>query len=59
MNDNVRLANYHRARGTKDITTSVADETDGVRWLCPEKVVDGRRPYAKEADIYRYGYIQL
>ena len=57
MNDDVRLANYHRARGMEDITTSVAAETEGVRWLCPEKVVDSNLSYSREADVYRYGYI--
>ncbi|CAG8667885.1 1900_t:CDS:2, partial [Paraglomus occultum] len=57
MNDNVRLANYHRARGMKDITTSVADETDGVRWLCPEKVMDSNLSYSKEADVYSFGML--
>ena len=58
-NNVVKLGNYHRTRHTKDITTSVAEESDGVRWLCPEKVVDGSRPYSMASDVYRYGYIQL
>ena len=56
-NNAVKLGNYHRTRGTRDITTSVAEESDAVRWLCPEKVVDGMRPYSMAADVYRYGYI--
>ncbi|CAG8549302.1 9088_t:CDS:2 [Paraglomus occultum] len=56
-NDNVKLANYHRARGIKDITTSVAEETDGVRWLCPEKTKDGTLPYSMSADVYSFGML--
>ncbi|CAG8508923.1 6157_t:CDS:2 [Paraglomus brasilianum] len=56
-NDNVKLANYHRARGMKDITTSVAEETDGVRWLCPEKTKDGALPYSTSADVYSFGML--
>ncbi|CAG8578372.1 1727_t:CDS:2 [Paraglomus occultum] len=56
-NDNVKLANYHRARGIKDITTSVAEETDGVRWLCPEKTRDGTLPYSTSADVYSFGML--
>ena len=58
INDNVKLANYHRARGIKDITTSVAEETDGVRWLCPEKTNNGTLPDSMPADVYRYVCLQ-
>jgi hypothetical protein len=54
--DIVKLGNYHRSRGIKDITTSVAEESDGVRWLCPEKVANGQLPYTMAADVYRYGH---
>ncbi|CAG8579522.1 10892_t:CDS:2 [Paraglomus occultum] len=56
-NNIVKLGNYHRTRHTKDITTSVAEESDGVRWLCPEKVVDGSRPYSMAADVYSFGML--
>ncbi|CAG8513172.1 7444_t:CDS:2 [Paraglomus occultum] len=57
MNDNVKLANFHRARGIKDITTSIAEETDALRWLCPEKMKDGHLPYSTSADVYSFGML--
>jgi hypothetical protein len=51
---NVKLGSFHRARGIKDITTSVNGEIDGVRWLCPKKINDSSLPYSKAADVYRY-----
>jgi len=56
---NVKLGNFWRCRGIDDVTTSISEVSERIRWLCPEKVIDGSLPYSMEADVYRYGPVPI
>ncbi|CAG8639655.1 2442_t:CDS:2, partial [Paraglomus occultum] len=54
---NVKLGNFYHSRKISDVTTSLADEHDHFKWLCPEKLKDSNLEYSMSADVYSFGIL--
>ncbi|RIA89380.1 kinase-like domain-containing protein [Glomus cerebriforme] len=52
-----KLANFEFSRSTNDMTTSIKDLIENVRWLAPEKLKDPGHHYDHKCEIFSFGML--